>query len=184
MQVLRTPDERFASLPDFPFAAHYAQIPAGGAEGTELRMAYLDEAGHGGPGHTIVLMHGEPSWSFLYRKMIPVLTEAGHRCIAPDLIGFGRSDKPTELGDYTFAHHVEWVRQLLFDHRIYKSYPLSLIENRDLPKLTSWLNRLTTLPLEKMDLTGLTTWQPEDDCVWGLREIADLARHLPYIPRP
>ena len=113
MQTVRTPDERFVDLPDFDFEPRYAQVAMPDGPGT-LRVAYLDE----GPTDAapVLLMHGEPSWSFLYRKMIPVLTAAGHRCIAPDLIGFGRSDKPTELDDYTFARHVEWVRELLFDH--------------------------------------------------------------------
>jgi haloalkane dehalogenase len=105
---LRTPDERFVDLPDFPFAPHYAQVPGG------LRMHYLDEGPAGAS--VVVLLHGEPSWSFLYRKMIPVLTEAGHRVIAPDLIGFGRSDKPLARTDHTYERHVEWVRSLLFDH--------------------------------------------------------------------
>lgn len=111
MKVLRTPDERFASLPDFPFEPHYAEVPDG--DGGTLRMHYLDE----GPadGAVVLLMHGEPSWCYLYRTMIPVLTAAGLRCIAPDLVGFGRSDKPTERTDYTYARHVEWVRTLLFD---------------------------------------------------------------------
>jgi haloalkane dehalogenase len=105
---LRTPDERFLDLPDFPFAPHYAQVPGG------LRMHYLDE----GPadGSVVVLLHGEPTWSFLYRNMIPVLTEAGYRVIAPDLIGFGRSDKPRARAGHTYERHVEWVRSLLFDH--------------------------------------------------------------------
>ncbi len=83
MKALRTPDERFASLPDYDFEPHYVEISDG------LRAHYLDE----GPADAapVLLMHGEPSWCFLYRKMIPVLLEAGHRCIAPDLIGFGRS---------------------------------------------------------------------------------------------
>lgn len=112
MRVLRTPDERFADLPGFPFAPHYADVDDG--DGGRLRMHYLDE----GPrdGDIVVLMHGEPSWSFLYRKMIPVLTGRGFRCIAPDLVGFGRSDKPTERTDYSYARHVAWIRELLVDH--------------------------------------------------------------------
>src|SRR5262249_19100244 len=107
----RTPDDRFTNLPGFDFAPHYADIPDG-AGGT-LRMHYLDE----GPrdGEIVLLLHGEPSWCFLYRKMIPVLVGAGLRCVAPDLVGFGRSDKPTERSDYTYAAHVEWLRALLFD---------------------------------------------------------------------
>ncbi len=105
MNVLRTPDACFADLPDFPWEPHYATTSDG------LRMAYLDE----GSGPVVLLLHGEPSWSFLYRTMIPGLLEAGCRVVAPDLIGFGRSDKPSEVSDYTYAGHVEWLRSVLFD---------------------------------------------------------------------
>jgi haloalkane dehalogenase len=111
VKVLRTPDEQFEGLPDYPFEPHYADVDD--ADGGTLRMHYLDEGPADGP--IVVLMHGEPSWCFLYRKMIPVLVERGFRCIAPDLVGFGRSDKPTERHDYTYARHVEWVRELLID---------------------------------------------------------------------
>jgi len=111
MEALRTPDERFASLPDFPFDPRYIDVPSG--DDGELRVHYIDEGR--GDGDLVVCMHGEPSWSFLYRKMIPVLTGAGLRCVAPDLIGFGRSDKPTSRDDYTYARHVEWMRATLFD---------------------------------------------------------------------
>ena len=111
MKSLRTPDDRFAGLPDFPFAPHYVDIADG--EGATLRVHYLDE----GPSDAapILLMHGEPSWSFLYRHMIPALVAAGHRCVAPDLIGFGRSDKPTATTDYSYARHVAWMSEALFD---------------------------------------------------------------------
>ncbi len=111
MDALRTPDDRFASLPDFPFAPHYVTVADG--EGGELRVHHLDE----GPATAapVLLLHGEPSWSFLYRKMIPVLVDAGHRCVAPDLVGFGRSDKPTEQADHTYARHVAWMQEALFD---------------------------------------------------------------------
>lgn len=110
MESLRTPDERFEALPGFPFAPHYVDVPDG--ESGTLRVHYLDE----GPadGALVLLMHGEPSWCFLYRKMIPILTAAGLRCIAPDLVGFGRSDKPTDRAAYTYARHVEWMRAALF----------------------------------------------------------------------
>ena len=111
MQTLRTPDDRFASLPDFPFAPHYVEITD--ADGTSLRVHHLDEGPPDGP--VALLMHGEPSWSFLYRHMIPPLVAAGFRCIAPDLVGFGRSDKPAARTDHTYARHVEWMRQTLFD---------------------------------------------------------------------
>jgi len=98
--VLRTPEERFASIPDFPYTPHYLEL-----EG--LRVAYMDE----GPRDVapVLLMHGEPTWSYLYRKMIPDLVAAGHRVIAPDLIGFGRSDKPSKKSDYSYANHVAWM---------------------------------------------------------------------------
>jgi haloalkane dehalogenase len=105
MDTLRTPDDRFEHLPEFPYAPRYVETADG------LRMAYVDE----GDGPVVLLLHGEPSWSYLYRKMIPVLVDAGFRCVAPDLIGFGRSDKPTRLEDYTYARHVEWLRSALFD---------------------------------------------------------------------
>lgn len=108
IEALRTPDQRFLDLPGFPFQPHYAEVPGG------LRMHYVDE----GPRDAapVVLLHGEPSWSFLYRKMIPLLVERGHRVIAPDLIGFGRSDKPVDRSDHSYERHVEWMRSLLFDH--------------------------------------------------------------------
>src|SRR6478672_6486063 len=111
MKSVRTPDERFADLPGYPFAPHYADIDDG--DGGSLRVHYLDE----GPADAapVLLMHGEPSWCFLYRTMIPVLTGAGHRVIAPDLVGFGRSDKPAVRTDYTYQSHVDWMRRAVID---------------------------------------------------------------------
>ena len=111
MDTLRTPDDRFVGLPDYPFDPHYAEIDDG--DGATLRVHYVDEGPADAP--PVLLMHGEPSWSFLYRSMIPPLVAAGHRVIAPDLVGFGRSDKPTEQTDYTYARHVAWMQALLFD---------------------------------------------------------------------
>ncbi len=105
MEVLRTPDERFAGLPGFDFAPNYRDV-ANGAGG-ELRVHHLDEGPPDAP--TVVLMHGEPSWCFLYRKMIPVLVDAGLHVLAPDLVGFGRSDKPAARSDYTYQRHVDWM---------------------------------------------------------------------------
>ena len=111
MELLRTPDAQFEGLPDFPFAPHYVEVDD--TEGGPLRVHHLDE----GPadGAVVLLLHGEPSWSFLYRRVISVLVDAGLRCVAPDLVGFGRSDKPVVKADYTFARHVEWMREALFD---------------------------------------------------------------------
>jgi haloalkane dehalogenase len=105
MNTLRTPDARFQNLPGYPFAPHYAEI------GDGLRVHYVDE----GPrdGTPVVMMHGEPSWSYLYRKMIPIFAGAGLRALAPDLVGFGRSDKPTDPADYTYLRHVTWMTDWL-----------------------------------------------------------------------
>ncbi len=109
MKALRTPDEQFENLPDYGFSPNYLTVDD--FEGGQLRVHYLDE----GPKDSdpILLMHGEPSWSFLYRKMIPVLVAAGHRVIAPDLVGFGRSDKPDNREDYTYRRHIGWMQAVL-----------------------------------------------------------------------
>jgi haloalkane dehalogenase len=104
MDALRTPDERFDRLLDYPFEPHYRDIDG-------LRMHYLDE----GPAHArpVLMMHGEPSWSYLYRHMIPICAAAGHRVIAPDLIGFGKSDKPANINDYSYQQHMDWMQNFL-----------------------------------------------------------------------
>jgi haloalkane dehalogenase len=103
MEKLRTPDGRFSNLPGFSFAPHYVEVD-------DLRIHYLDEGPQGAD--PVLLMHGEPSWSFLYRKMIPILIRES-RIIAPDLVGFGRSDKPSKREDYTYQSHVDWMRVLI-----------------------------------------------------------------------
>lgn len=109
MKALRTPDEYFAGIADFPYAPHYLEVDD--TEGGRLRLHYVDE----GPRSAapVLLLHGEPSWSYLYRKMIGPLVAAGHRVLAPDLIGFGKSDKPAERSDYTYQRHVDWIRAVL-----------------------------------------------------------------------
>ncbi|GAB2980576.1 haloalkane dehalogenase [Amycolatopsis acidiphila] len=111
MRLLRTPEDRFADLPEFDFPVLYADIenPRDGI----VRVAYTEAGPPDGP--PVLLLHGEPSWSFLYRKMLPVLADAGLRAIAPDLVGFGRSDKPVDVVDHTYARHVEWMRAFAFD---------------------------------------------------------------------
>jgi len=101
MELLRTPDERFANLPGFPYEPNYTEVDG-------VRIHYVDEGAR--DGQVVLLMHGEPSWSYLYRKMIPVLVNAGHRAIAPDLVGFGRSDKPSQMSDYSYDKHIAWMR--------------------------------------------------------------------------
>ena len=103
MDVLRTPDERFVDLPGYDFAPHYVEVPTDGEDGT-LRVHHIDEGPADGP--LVLCLHGEPSWSFLYRHMVPVLVEAGCRVVAPDLVGFGRSDKPASRTDHTYARQV------------------------------------------------------------------------------
>jgi haloalkane dehalogenase len=105
---LRTPDSMFVGLPSYGFEPNYAHVRG------NLRVHYVD-AGPADAG-VIVLLHGEPSWSFLYREMIAILTDAGYRVVAPDLVGFGRSDKPTEQSAHTYARHVDWMSELLFEH--------------------------------------------------------------------
>jgi haloalkane dehalogenase len=107
MKKLRTVDARFANLPGWPFAPRYVDVSDG--EGDRLRIHYVDEGSPSAP--PVVLFHGEPTWSYLYRKMIPGLLAGGHRVLAPDLPGFGRSDKPTKKADYSFARHVAWMRE-------------------------------------------------------------------------
>lgn len=111
MKVLRTPDERFRDLPGYSFTPNYLGVPDG--EGGSLRVHYLDEGPRGSD--TVLLMHGEPSWSYLYRKMVPIIVAEGFRAVAPDLVGFGRSDKPAHRDDYTYQRHVDWM-QALIDH--------------------------------------------------------------------
>jgi haloalkane dehalogenase len=106
MHVLRTPDDRFEHLPGHPFAPRYVEIDDP-IDGTRLRVHHVDEGPPDGP--AVLLLHGEPSWSYLYRKAIPVLTAAGLRCVAPDLVGFGRSDKPASRHDYAYQRHVDWL---------------------------------------------------------------------------
>ncbi|KAJ1684214.1 hypothetical protein LUZ63_020507 [Rhynchospora breviuscula] len=108
MDLLRTPEDRFADLADFTYEPRYAELADG------VRMAWVEAGPADGP--VVLLLHGEPSWSYLYRSMIPVLAEAGLRAVAPDLVGFGRSDKPARVEDHSYAAHVEWVRALVLDH--------------------------------------------------------------------
>jgi len=105
MKILRTPDGNFENLSQYPFSPNYTNIRD--HEGNTLRIHYIEE----GPNDAdpVLFMHGEPSWSYLYRKMIPIVVDAGYRAIAPDLVGFGKSDKPADRDDYTCERHVEWM---------------------------------------------------------------------------
>ncbi len=111
MHTVRTPEAQFADLPDYPYEPHYVDIDD--LDGGSLRVAYVDE----GPADAdpVLLLHGEPTWGYLYRHMIPPLVAAGHRVVVPDLVGFGRSDKPTAMTDYTYARHVAWMSEVIVD---------------------------------------------------------------------
>jgi haloalkane dehalogenase len=109
MEALRTPDDRFDALPGFSFGPHYVDVPDG--EGGALRVHYVDEGPEGAD--PVLMLHGEPSWGYLYRTMVPVLVAAGHRAVVPDLVGFGRSDKPSKRTDYTYERHVDWTWSVL-----------------------------------------------------------------------
>ena len=111
MRLLRTPDSAFDAVTGFDHEPHYAEVPAG--DGQPLRMAWVEAGPTAGP--PVLLLHGEPTWSYLYRGLMGPLAEAGLHVIAVDLVGFGRSDKPAEVTDHSFARHVEWMRALLFD---------------------------------------------------------------------
>jgi haloalkane dehalogenase len=110
VNVQRTPDAAFAAISDFPFASHYCEI-ADGKTGTPLRIHYIDEGPRDAP--VVLMMHGEPTWCYLYRHMIAPVVAAGFRVVAPDLVGFGKSDKPAAKSDYSYAAHVGWMRQWL-----------------------------------------------------------------------
>ena len=112
VDLVRTPEERFASISDYPWTPQYAEVGSPGDDTCPgpLRMAYVDEGPRDAP--VVLLLHGEPTWGYLYRHMIPVLLEAGLRVVVPDLVGFGRSDKPTDPAAYSYARHVAWTRAL------------------------------------------------------------------------
>ena len=107
VQTIRTPENRFTDLPDYPFGEHYADV------GDDLRLHYVDEGPSDAP--PVLMLHGEPTWSYLYRHMIPVFADAGIRALAPDLIGFGKSDKPVRPEDYSYQAHMDWMTRWMVD---------------------------------------------------------------------
>ncbi|HYZ57426.1 MAG TPA: haloalkane dehalogenase [Streptosporangiaceae bacterium] len=174
MQILRTPEERFTGLPDFDYPPRYVEV---GGDGDSVRMAYVEA----GPpdGDPVLLLHGEPSWSFLYRKVIAVLARAGLRPIAPDLIGFGRSDKPAEISDHSYARHVEWVRAFAFDGLNLRGLTLvgqdwgGLIGLRLVAEHPDRFSRVVAAN------TGLPTGdQPMPEVWWQFRQVVETAPEL------
>jgi haloalkane dehalogenase len=175
VEILRTPDARFAGLPDFDHPPRYATVPDG--EGGSLRMAYVEAGPADGP--VVLCLHGEPSWSFLYRKMIPVLAAGGLRVVAPDLVGFGRSDKPARIEDHSYARQVEWVRCLAFDRLDLRAVALvgqdwgGLIGFRLAAEHPDRFARLVAAN------TGLPTGdQPMPEVWWRFRRVVEQAKQL------
>ena len=175
MEILRTPEDRFEALPDFGFPPRYATVPDG--EGGSLRMAYVEAGPADGP--VVLCLHGEPSWSFLYRTMIPVLAAGGLRVVAPDLVGFGRSDKPALIEDHSYARHVEWVRCLAFDRLRLRAVTLvgqdwgGLIGFRLAAEHPDRFARLVAAN------TGLPTGdQPMPEVWWQFRRVVERAEEL------
>ncbi|MGI9578053.1 MAG: alpha/beta fold hydrolase, partial [Microthrixaceae bacterium] len=111
MQILQTPDDAADGLPGYDFRRRYVTVPSG--DGQEIRIHVVDEGSQ--EAHPVVFLHGNPSWSYVWREQIKAASAAGFRSIAPDLVGMGLSDKPSDMSDYTVARHVEWIRALLFD---------------------------------------------------------------------
>ena len=168
MEAARTPDERFAALPDFPFEPRYREW-----EG--LRLAHLDE----GTGPPVVFFHGEPTWSFLWRKVIPPVVDAGFRAIAPDLPGFGRSDKPTDIGWYTYDRHTAAVKALVEELDLRGATAVvhdwgGAIGLRTATELAGRFDRLVLLD------TGLMTGhQKMSDAWWSFRNFVERTEDLP-----
>ncbi|MBW0119524.1 haloalkane dehalogenase [Pseudonocardia abyssalis] len=175
MRLLRTPESRFADLPDFAHEPRYADVPDG--DGGALRMAWVEDGPADGP--VVLLLHGEPSWSFLYRTTIPPLVAAGLRVIAPDLVGFGRSDKPAEIADHGYARHVEWVRALVFD--VLDLHGVTLV-GQDWGGLIG-LRLVAEHPARFAGVVAANTGLPTGDVDmpevwWGFRRAVEKAREL------
>jgi haloalkane dehalogenase len=166
--AIRTPEERFAELPGFPFEARYRELDG-------LRLAHLDE----GDGQPVVFFHGEPTWSFLWRKVIPPVRDAGHRCIAPDLAGFGRSDKPTEIDWYSYDRHVELMTGLLGELGLRDATAVvhdwgGAIGMRIAVENPSWFSRFVVMD------TGLFTGQQRMTDAW--QAFRDFVRRTDDLP--
>ncbi len=175
MDLMQTPPERFASLGDFGYAPQLAEVRA--PDGATARMAWVQDGPAAGP--VVVLLHGEPTWSYLFRTMIPVLAEGGCRVLAPDLVGFGRSDKPARVGDHTYARHVGWVRSLLRDVLGLSGVTLfgqdwgGLVGLRLTAEDPGLVARLVA------SNTGLPTGDhPMPDVWWAFRRAVETAEHL------
>lgn len=157
MKIRKTPDECFDNLPDYPFKPHYVELDD--FEGGTLNMHYVDE----GPqdGTPVVMIHGNPTWSFMWRKLIPYLADAGFRAIAIDLIGMGRSDKPTAMQDYTILRHEKWVESALWDKLALESAHIILHDWGGIVGLRAIANHLDSVKSIIMSNTGFPVLDPD-----------------------
>ncbi|MEP3420654.1 MAG: alpha/beta fold hydrolase [Erythrobacter sp.] len=174
MDYLRTPDECFENLADFPFAANYVDVSD--AEGGSLRMGYVDEGPRDGP--AVVMIHGNPTWSYMWRRLIPVLAENGYRAIAIDHIGMGRSDKPTQMKDYSIARHVEWVREVLFEKLDLTSAHMILLDWGGVIGLRALADQQDREASITMSNTGFPARDPSEPIIHMARKGAKMLRRF------
>jgi len=169
MEFLRTPDERFEGLDGYPFAPNYVDVPDG--EGGQLRMHYVDE----GPrdGQPVVMVHGNPTWSYMWRSLIPRLADAGYRAIALDMIGMGRSDKPASLDDYSIARHEAWLEAGLIDGLGLNKMHLILHDWGGIVGLRVAANYQDRIASVIYSNTGFPTWEPGKEIVQMSRPGSD-----------
>jgi len=157
MKIRKTPDECFDNLPDYPFKPHYVELDD--FEGGTLNMHYVDEGPQNGT--PVVMIHGNPTWSFMWRKLIPHLADAGFRAIAIDLIGMGRSDKPTAMQDYTILRHEKWVETALWDKLALESAHIILHDWGGIVGLRAIANHLDSVKSIIMSNTGFPVLDPD-----------------------
>jgi haloalkane dehalogenase len=174
MEYLRTPNECFENLADYPFSAHYVDVSD--TEGDTLRLAFVDE----GPkkGKPVVMIHGNPTWSYMWRKLVPVLVQNGYRAIAIDLIGMGRSDKPTKMHDYTIARHEKWVTEALFNKLNIKDAHFILHDWGGIIGLRVIANNQERVASVICSNTGFPTWDPSKPIKKMARKGAGMLRRF------
>ncbi|OUX95031.1 MAG: hypothetical protein CBB77_02300 [Hyphomonas sp. TMED17] len=179
MDILRTPDDRFEGLKDYPFAPQYADIPD--FSGGSLRMHYVDE----GPrdGAPVVMIHGNPTWSYMWRKLIPVLADAGYRTIAVDMVGMGRSDKPSAIDDYSIARHEKWLEACLIEALDLRDAHFILHDWGGITGLRLIANHQDRVASVIYSNTGFPTWEPGKEISKMIRPGTDFLRAFQNIIR-
>ncbi|MEO9971330.1 MAG: haloalkane dehalogenase [Hyphomonadaceae bacterium] len=172
MEFLRTPDERFENLDGYPFAPNYIDVPDG--EGGSLRMHYVDEGPRGG--QPVVMVHGNPTWSYMWRSLIPRLADAGYRAIAVDMIGMGRSDKPASMDDYTIARHERWLEAGIIDGLGLNNAHFILHDWGGIVGLRVVANNQDQVASVVYSNTGFPAWEPGKEIVEMNRPGAEFLR--------